>query len=216
MNIRSVISVSALIGATLLLTGFTWGFGKDKCLKANDMALKLPALTDDVQRSRDESEILLLCPEGAAASFVQGMQAERAGNIDVAISAYRRALQLEPSMNVASGNLGVLYLQKGLLDDAAIELTKALNGPGMPSYHKALGKIMSERRFYSLALYHYGEALKKAPDDAEAIAGQAEVYAAQGQIDRGNGGVPTCAAYLPLPRTGIHRTLTSVPTAEKP
>ena len=184
MHIRSVVSVSALIGAMLLLTGFTWGFSKDKCLKANDMALKLPTLTDDVQRSREESEILLLCPEGAAASFVQGMQAERAGNIDVAVTAYRRALQLEPAMSVASGNLGMLYLQKGLLDDAAVELTKALSGPGVPSYHKALGKIMTERRFYSLALYHYGETLRKAPDDAEAIAGQADVYAAQGQTDR--------------------------------
>ncbi len=184
MHIRSVVSVSALIGATLLLTGFTWGFGKDKCLKANDMALKLPALTDEVQRSRDESEILLLCPEGGAASFVQGVQAEHAGNIDVAVTAYRRALQLEPSMSVASGNLGVLYLQKGLLDDAAIELTKAMNGPRIPSYHKALGKIMTERRFYSLALYHYGETLRKTPDDAGAIAGQADVYAAQGQSDR--------------------------------
>lgn len=184
MNIRSVVSASALVGATLLLTGFTWGFGKDKCLKANDLALKLPALTDDAQRSRDESEILLLCPEGAAASFVQGVQAERAGNIDGAITAYRRALQQEPSMGVASGNLGVIYLQKGLLDDAAIELTKAMHSLRIPSYHRALGKIMAERRFYSLALYHYGETLRKLPDDAEAIAGKAEVYAAQGQTDR--------------------------------
>lgn len=183
-RVKSILALSALTGATLLLTGFTWGFGRDKCSSALDLAQKLPAVTDDLQRSRTEAEILSLCAEGAAATFVQGTQAERAGNLDGAIAAYRRALQQEPALTAANGSLGVLYQQKGLTDDAAVELTKALTTLRIPAYHKALAKVMTERRFYALALYHYGETLRQAPDDADAIAGQAEVYAAQGQSDR--------------------------------
>lgn len=182
--LKSVLVLPALAAASLLLTGFTWSFGKDKCASAIELAQKLPATTDELQRSRTETEILSLCSDGAAATYVQGVQAERAGNLDGAIAAYRRALQQEPNLAAANGSLGMLYQHKGLTDDAAVELTKALTSLRIPAYHKALGKVMTERRFYALALYHYGEVLRQAPDDAGAIAGQAEVYAAQGQIDR--------------------------------
>ena len=173
-----------LAGAFFLLTGFSWNFGGDRCKDALELANKLPAYSDDAARTKDEAQILSSCPDGAAAQFVQGLQAERSGNIDGAIAGYRRALQKEPGLAVASGNLGLLYLQKGLQDDAAVALTKGIAGQPLPAYHKALGKIMTDRKFYALALYHYGEASAKLPADAAVLAGQAEVYAAQGQTDR--------------------------------
>jgi tetratricopeptide (TPR) repeat protein len=173
-----------LAGAFFLLTGFSWNFGGDKCKDALELANKLPVISDDATRTSDEARILASCPDGAAAQFVQGLQAERVGNSDGAIAAYRRALQKEPGFAAASGNLGLLYLQKGLQDDAAVALTKGLSGQSVPAYHKALAKIMMDKKFYVLALYHYGEAGSKQPSDAGVLAGQAEVYAAQGQTDR--------------------------------
>ena len=173
-----------LAGAFFMLTGFSWNFGGDKCKDALEAANKLSGVSDDATRTRDEAQILSECPDGAAAQFVQALQAERAGNIDGAIAAYRRGLQKEPGFTAASGNLGLLYLQKGLQDDAAVALTKGLSGLSVPAYHKALGRIMTDKKFYALALYHYGEAANKLPSDAGVLAGQAEVYAAQGQTDR--------------------------------
>lgn len=183
-NLKVILAASALTGSTLLLTGFTWGFGKDKCSAALELAQQLPSTTDEVQRNKDETEIITLCPEGAAAMFVQGLQAEKSGDLDSAMAAYKRSLQQEPSLSAASGNLGILYQKMGLSDDAAVELTKALYSTPSPAYHTAFAKVMYERHFYSLALYHYGEALKKNHDDADAIAGQAAVYAAQGHTSR--------------------------------
>jgi tetratricopeptide (TPR) repeat protein len=184
MYAKRTTALPLLAGAFFLLTGFSWNLGGNACKDALELANTLPAISDDANRIKDEAQILKLCPDGAAAQFVQGIQAERTGNSDGAIAAYRRALQQEPNLAVASGNLGVLYLQKGLQDDAAVALTKGLSGQSLPVYHKALAKIMVDKKFYVLALYHYGEAARKAPADAGILAGQAEVYAAQGQTDR--------------------------------
>lgn len=173
-----------LAGAFFLLTGFSWNLGGDSCKDALELANKLPSVSDEAAKAKDQAKILSLCPDGAAAKFVQGIQAEQAGNNEGAIAAYRRALQQNPDFAVASGNLGVLYLQKGLLDDAAVALTQGLAGQPLPVYHKALGHIMAEKKFYTLALYHFSEASRKLPADAGIVAGQAEVYAAQGQTDR--------------------------------
>ncbi len=181
---KSSVVLTLLVGAFFLLTGFSWNFGGDKCKDALEQANRLPGISDDAARAKEEAQILASCPDGAAAQFVQGVQAERVGNIDGAIAAYRRGLQKEPGFAAASGNLGVLYLQKGLQDDAAVALTKGLAGQSFPAYHKALAKIMADKKFYALALYHYGEAGSKLPSDAGVLAGQAEVYAAQGQTDR--------------------------------
>lgn len=173
-----------LAAAVLLLTGFSWNFGGDKCREALELAEKLPTVADPQARSASEERIRSLCPDGAAAHFVQGVQAERAGNLDGAIAAYRRALLQEPNLAVANGNLGVLYLERGLADDAAVVLTKALATQPLPAYHKAMGKILADKKFHALAQYHFGEAIRKAPSDAASLVGQAESYAAQGQTDR--------------------------------
>jgi len=174
-----------LLGITaLLLSGFSWGFGGDRCKEAAELANQLPGLQNEASRNADEAKIVQLCPDGAAAQYVAGQQAERAGALDAAVSAYRRALQIEPSLAVASGSLGVLFLQKEMLDDAAVELTKGVAGAPLPVFHKALGKLMLEKRVYALALYHLGEAGRLAPGDAGVMVGLAEVYQAQGQLDR--------------------------------
>lgn len=173
-----------LIAASMLLTGFSWNFGADKCRDAQEIAAGLPQIPDESTRLKQEEKVLELCPDGAAAQFVAGVQAERAGNPDSAAAAYRRALQKEPEMALASGNIGLIYLQKGLQDDAAVALSRAIISQPLPAYLKGMARIMTDKKFYSLALYYYAEAAKKLPSDPDILAGQAEVYAADGQTDR--------------------------------
>lgn len=173
-----------LAAASMLLTGFSWGLGGNPCKEALELANRLPTVSDDTARTQDEAKVLLLCPNGAAAAYVQGAQSERIGNQEAAIAAYRRALQQEPEFAAASGSLGILYQRQGQLDDAAVALTRGIAGQPLPIWHKALAKVMADKKFPALALYHYGAAARSLPSDPEIIAGQADVYAAQGQTDR--------------------------------
>lgn len=181
---RKIYAVPVLVSALTLLTGFTWNFAGDKCKDAIEIASRLPADRSDTSQSQEESRIAEMCPDGGAAHFVAALNAERGGNQEGAIAAYRRALQSEPGFGAARGNLGLLYLERGMQDEAAVELTKAVAVSPSPVYHKALGKILEEKRFFALALYHYGEAGRQVPTDAGVMAGQADVFAAMGQTDR--------------------------------
>ncbi len=173
-----------LAGSVFLLTGFNWNFGGDKCKGTVELVNKMVVSEDVTEQTRDEEKILSDCPDSAAANFVKGLQSERAGDIDGAISFYLRSLQKEPDFAAASGNLGLLYMQKGMHDEAAVALTKGLAGVQATAYHKAMGRLMADKKFYPLAQYHYGQALLAQPADADLLAGQAEIYTAQGQTDR--------------------------------
>ncbi len=181
LNIRITL---LLMTAVTLLTGFTWGFGGDPCRDAREQADTLESIRDDVLIRQREAKILELCPDGAAAHYVTALQFERVGNTDGAISEYRKAQLKDRGFARASGNLGLLYAQKGMKDEAAVELAKGLGAFSDPRYHKAMAIILVERKVYSLAAYHYGEAVRGLPRDPSLFTGLAEIHMASGQPDR--------------------------------
>src|SRR6185369_2228970 len=174
----------ALLCAALLLTGFSWGFGNDTCKEAMELVGKLDTLRDQAQQRQAEAKILSLCPDGGAGHFITALQLERVGNVDGAISEYRKALQQERSFPMASGNLGLLYAQKGLNDEASVELARGLSSIPNPNWHRAMGRILAERKVYPLAIYHYNEAARELNRDPELFTGLAEIYVATGQPDK--------------------------------
>ncbi len=176
-------SYMALLCAVLLLTGFSWGFGGDSCSNALDQVGKLDALRDETQLRRAEAKIVADCPDGAAAHYVTALQFERAGNVDGAIEEYRKALRLERDFPLASGNLGLLYAQKGMNDDASVELARALSSTPNPKYHWAMGRILAQSKVYPLAIYHFNEAARQLSRDPVLFTELAEVYTASGQPD---------------------------------
>jgi len=141
---QKLLTYFMLLCATLLLTGFSWGFGSsDPCRNALELAGSLEGLRDEVQVRQTEARILSLCPDGGAGHFVSGLQLERVGNLDGAISEYRKALQQEKTFPLASGNLGLLYAQKGMNDEASVELARGLASHPSPRYHKAMARILA-------------------------------------------------------------------------
>src|SRR5512133_171043 len=173
-----------LLSTATLLTGFDWGFGGDPCKNAFEMTGSLESLRDEVQIRQTEAKILSLCPDGGAGNFVSALQLERVGNIDGAISEYRKALQQERSFPLASGNLGLLYAQKGMNDEASVELARGLSAIPNPKYHKAMARILAERKVYPLAIYHYDEAARELTGDAAIYSGLAGAYVATGQPEK--------------------------------
>ena len=60
-----------------------------------------------------------------------------------------RPCKQEKSFPLANGNLGLLYAQKGMNDEASVELARGLSSRPNPKYHKALARILAERKTVS-------------------------------------------------------------------
>ncbi|MGA2404663.1 MAG: tetratricopeptide repeat protein, partial [Syntrophobacteraceae bacterium] len=156
--------------------GFNWGFSPtDSCTKAKVLAQALAGLSGEKQ-TKQEERILKLCPDGAAGHFVLGLRHERQGESDEAIGEYRAAIENDETLAEAHGNLGLLLLDKGAGDEAAVELTRGLMGKADPRYHRGLAELLLEGKIYGLARYHFREALKAIPQDVSIHAGLADVY----------------------------------------
>lgn len=179
---RRLLTYPLLFCAVSLLTGFSWGF--DPCKNALELANDLAVEQNDLVLRQTEAKILSQCPDGAAANFVNAVKLERAGNIEGAISEYRQALRIDPTFARASGNLGLLYAQKGMDDEASVELTRGLSAIQNPLYNKTMARILAQRKVYPLAIYHYSEAASKLTEDASVFAGLAEIYSATGQPEK--------------------------------
>lgn len=174
-----------LAALSFLSCGFDWGFGiQDKCSKAKKIAGGLAEIKEEDARREAESQITKLCPDGAAEHFIRAVNLERGGNLEGALIEYRSALKDDPEFGLASGNLGLIYLQKGLPDDAVVELTKAIKTSPGPTYNKALGRIFGDKKLYSLALYHYNEAIAALPAETSLHNDLARVYADMGLMNK--------------------------------
>ena len=173
-----------LLGAALLLTGFSWGINPDQCKDALEVAATLHTVRDEAQMRQIEAKIIVQCPDGGAAHFVKALQYERISNFDGAIEEYLRTLQYSPSFARARGNLGLLYARKGLNDEASVELTRGLSSISDPVYHKAIARIFADKKVYYLAIHHYNEAGRELSGDASIFAGLAEIYTALNQPEK--------------------------------
>jgi len=182
--INRICNLLMLMCAVLLLTGFSWGVFGDPCKETMNAAGKLEGITNEAELHLEEARIISECPDGAAANLVTALQLEKAGNIDGAIAEYRRALLKESAFAVASGNLGLLYAQKGMNDAASVELARGLSSVQNPKYHKVMARILAERKVYPLAIYHYNEAGRELTRDASIFLSLAEIYRSTGQQDQ--------------------------------
>jgi tetratricopeptide (TPR) repeat protein len=178
---KKYIPILLLLLFAVFTCGFDWSFGlgKNKCIQAKKIISGWPALKDEAKKEQEENQVLSLCPSGPGGHYVKALRLEKEGDLDGAIDEYRQSVKGDPAFPEAEGNLGLAYMKKGMRDEAAPALTMALEKINDPRYHKALGKIFSDRKFIPMALYHYKEALKSLPGDASIHIGLAEIYAEQ-------------------------------------
>ncbi len=174
-------ALSSLLAVTLFSTGFNWPFPSgNSCRDAKRIIIELSPQAGEQKRKEAEKRVAELCPTGPAGHYLKGLTFERSGNVDAAISEYREALSLDPEFYPASGNLGLLHLQKGAGEEAAVELAAGLK-TGDPRYHAGLARVMAEKQMHLLAIFHYNEAIAAFPDDAALYTGVAASYNAAGQ-----------------------------------
>ena len=177
----AIIPPILLIVLVTVATSFASGEeGAEEC----DSARKIVgAMIPGSDSADQEKEILEICPDGAPGLFIKALRHERVGATDKAMVDYRATLAADDTFADAHGNLGLLLLQNKNPKEAVVELTRGLMGKPDPRYHAALAEILRDKA-PTLALFHYGEALKASPGDLVLRLGWAQTLAETGQDDK--------------------------------
>lgn len=92
------------------------------------------------------------------------------GMYEKAISAYQRALELEPNVARIHHNLGFAYYKAGDFDEAQRELETAITlNPQNANFHYTLGLLRHDCRFFAEAIESFSQAIALNPKYIEAL-----------------------------------------------
>jgi tetratricopeptide (TPR) repeat protein len=148
-----------------------------------------------------------------ARTFLAWIELEVRGDIDAAVSEYRKIIESHPELPDAYSNLAVAQKRKGELDQALASLNKALELK--PDYASALttrGGILAEQGKWIEARRDFEAALKLDPHDDGALYGLSQAlregkdYAgAQRALDELNSRSPNFVYWLEWGRIGLIR-----------
>ena len=132
------------------------------------------------------------------AEFEQGLAAQRAGEAERAIAAYRLAVATAPGLAPAHFNLGQLLRQRGDLTGAAIAFDAAVRlRPDAAEAWINLGVCREQLGDLDTALACYHEATRLAPKDATALFNAGNVLRKQGELDAAVSAFEAAAARMP-------------------
>lgn len=176
-NVRTFLRITFLLFSLIMMCGFSWG---DPCSEATE------AITGSKEGITEQlaERVIALCPDSAVGHLAKGYRLERRGDTGLAIGEYRKAIEADTALGQAHGNLGLLLLDQGLDNEAAVELTKALMGKPDPRYHRGLALLLSRGAGASLLIFHSREALKADPEDPAVHLWLADAFAERGEQDQ--------------------------------
>jgi tetratricopeptide (TPR) repeat protein len=108
-------------------------------------------------------------PESAAWQLDHGRALLRLERHDEALTALRRAVELDPQLARARGWVGIALARTGRTDEARRDLEQALRAaPGNPEPHLGLGDLAVASEQWRVAVAHYRQAAQEAVMAAEA------------------------------------------------
>lgn len=101
--------------------------------------------------------------------FALGVTAERDGNPEAAEEHYRRALELDPTLNVAKNNLAMRYVTDNKNLDQALQLAQEITqaDPNNANYHDTLGQVHAARGDLDAAIQALEKAAQLQPRNRE-------------------------------------------------
>lgn len=107
------------------------------------------------------------------------------GEIDQAITEYRRALEIKPDYADSHNNLGNALLQKGFVDEATEHYRRALEiEPEFAEPHNNLGNVLFKQNRIDEAIEQYKIAAAKRPDFAEVQCNLGNAFIVKGDWDQ--------------------------------
>ncbi|MDP2999944.1 MAG: tetratricopeptide repeat protein [Bryobacterales bacterium] len=116
--------------------------------------------------------------------FDQALDLARKGQYEVAVTEWKKALELGPDDASAHMNLGVALAGSGKLDEAIAQYRKALDlSPGNPESHLNFGIALAGKGDLNQAIAHYQKALEINPEYPEVHNNLGVALAAAGKLD---------------------------------
>ena len=107
-----------------------------------------------------------------------------AGNIDGAISQYKKALKFKPGDVDTMNHLANALFQKGFIEAAINYYLQSLKiNPNQTEVHLDLGKIRAQQKAFDQAINHFNRALELDPKSAFAYNNLGNVLAEKGLLD---------------------------------
>jgi len=96
----------------------------------------------------------------------QGVELQRTGNIDEAMALYQKAIELDPSYQIAYNDLGILYEGKGFIDRAEECYLKAVKiDPDYLSAYTNLALVYENKRDLKKAAFYWEKRLELGSSD---------------------------------------------------
>jgi len=106
------------------------------------------------------------------------------GDLDYALLALERAVQINPSLAESHTNLGNIYLKKGRIREAIYEYEAALDiNPNEALIHCNLGNAYLEDNWLSYAISEYQQSIRLDPDFVDGYKNLAIAYAKDKQLE---------------------------------
>ncbi len=110
---------------------------------------------------------------------------ERIGDVDNAIRAYSKALEIDDHNNRVRNNLANLYYQKGELDKAEKAFRKIIEQEPEYGYtYYSLGLLLAEKGKYSQAIPVLETGIEKMPENMRAYYNLGLIYQNTGELDK--------------------------------
>jgi predicted CXXCH cytochrome family protein len=168
--IESVDAINHVLAATPLLTDSVRGVRMEAArilADVPDSQMTSGRLSARKSAMREYLDYLKLNADWPAENVNLANLYMRQGNVEAAITAYQRALALDPRFVGAYVNLADAYRQQGRDDEGEKQLRRGLSlSPDSADLHHALGLLLVRKTDKTAALQELAKAAKLAPDNA--------------------------------------------------
>lgn len=167
-NIKNIITILFILGSTSLLCAQEQSTGSlIPETKKGNVIFKRGSSTQSSRNLSQKEENLSELQKEARTYRAQGLEFQRIGNIEAALSLYQKAVELDPTYAVAYNDLGVIYEASGAIDRAEESYLKCVNiDPAYLSVYTNLALLYENKRDLDKAAFYWAKRLELgSPDD---------------------------------------------------
>jgi superkiller protein 3 len=153
--------------AFILLVLLTYGCGNDESTPVTD-------ISEGTVKEEEKEKVVLTLPDlgnsDAESYYNFGIDIIKKGNFDLAVLAWNKAVEIDPTMVKAYNYMGRAYYTQGMMEEAITAYKKAAEiDPTHPDVHINLGIALRYNGMIDEAIEEYNKALEINPFSAIAF-----------------------------------------------